>query len=155
MTQIGKEKEYDNDTGTTRRAGRRRMSAPDISRDRCNRSTALMAMEGFGAWADLVLALRAALDAAERERDEARSRLQVETWNAETLNACCENLKVKRDAADATGYARGVRDAMKLAEAERLKRLDHENLEHVGAYRAVMALEMALLALLPKEKNDV
>ncbi len=105
------------------------MSGVDISREACEREV----WRQSGYTAALILALRAALDAAERERDAAQAyafRSQqiareqaIEAHNAEDK---CEQLVVERDAADATGYARGVRDAAAYhtAEAARL-RVEH------------------------------
>lgn len=94
------------------------MSAPDISAEAVERLAALS--EEWDRWemnapvpekwdhalhAATLRALRAALDAAERERDEARQERDAEaaglTW-----------FRLEAKAADATGYARGVQDAV-------------------------------------------
>ena len=93
--------------------------APDISAEAVERLA-----KGFGNPAYLMpaplevaatlRALRAALDAAERERDEARGKLKgsYEEGLRDALDPL--RLELARDAADATGYARGVRDAAGL-----------------------------------------
>ena len=112
-------------------------------------------------------ALRAALDAAERERDEAR-RHANEGRQAEadadrdrhaalvTLNQLFKehtDMIAERDAADATGYARGVRDAAGVCQAR------HKGMAHIREYAEAQWCAAAILALLPatdatKEKND-
>ncbi len=68
---------------------------------------------------DLIRALRAALDAAERERDEARKERSHQQGRADANARKTAEEQRRADAADATGYARGVRDAAGLA--QRLK----------------------------------
>ncbi len=127
------------------------MTAPDISREACERlrvrlkTVPLYHSHGETAdlpeeAADIVVALRAALDAAERERDganalvermHAQDVLAIQAWQKANpgqglvwpssirLSAWCmgevAKLSAERDAADATGYARGVRDAAEAA----------------------------------------
>jgi chromosome segregation ATPase len=50
------------------------------------------------------------VDKLKTELDEMRSQLQVEIWNAETLNGCCEALKIECDT---------LRSALDAAERER------------------------------------
>lgn len=97
-----------------------------------------------------ILALRAALDAAERERDEALEKVanyRSHDRHMATVNSQIQReldaTRAQRNAADATGYARGVRDADELARAYLIGRPPAED-----AYRE------CILALLPKEKND-
>jgi hypothetical protein len=140
------------------------MSAPDISREACEWAirmniqsvAALASGQKSLTYAALIertiLALRAALDAAERERDEARNQANVTTklmaargTNLDYWEATAKKLEAERDAADATGYARGVRDA-----AERGRRFGSFYITEADA----SAIHDAILALLPKEKND-
>lgn len=90
--------------------------------------------------AAMLRALRAALDAAERERDEADAR--GDDWHDQA-----SKFRHERDAADATGYARGVRDAAGLFENAQSK-------SWMG-----VSIVIAILALLPatdatKETRD-
>jgi flagellar biosynthesis/type III secretory pathway protein FliH len=141
------------------------MSAPDISAEAVERLARaldatgrytidqLIGMEAESAAATL-RALRAALDAAERERDEAHKQ------------GYCEGYEDGEKAADATGYARGVRDAADAAKAERITEATaHAHLiqtdpEWVEGYNSGLSdLEAAILALLPatdetKETRD-
>lgn len=80
--------------------------------------------------ADMVVALRAALDAVERERDEADAR--GDDWHEQATK-----FRHERDAADATGYERGVRDAFHAMDALP---------DHVRRYA-----EPVILALLPAD----
>jgi hypothetical protein len=113
--------------------------AVDIGREACERlaswiETSGIILERNFALAEapaLILALRAALDAAERERDAARR------WAAEESGM----LLAERHAADAAGYARGVRDAAAFFAPDGLVPLN-----------PVFA-RAAILALLPKEKE--
>ena len=105
------------------------MTAPDIS---CEGLAALTLH--FGSLPNpshavaTVLALRAALDAAERERDEAHSRGddwcdQAQKMRRERDAAVREIGNTAREAtaaADATGYARGVKDAADACKAAKL-----------------------------------
>ncbi len=95
-------------------------------------------------------ALRAALDAAERERDEARIDCDGLGHHVAILLQQYLDAMNARDTADATGYARGVRDA--AGEDGCRIRCD----ECVREKRRCLR-EAAILALLPdatKEKND-
>ncbi len=86
--------------------------------------------------ADMVVALRAALDAAERERDEAHKQ------------GYCEGYEDGEKAADANGYARGVRDA-----AERGRRFGNFYITKSDA-NAIHAIILALLPDATKETHD-
>jgi hypothetical protein len=114
------------------------MSAPDISREACERLAERLDYDGLQLSSATLRALRAALDAAERERDEARD--DYETAMVTATNA------------DATNYARGVRDAA-------AKVLDHwitVNMSHNANQRELDArvqINAAILALLPKERT--
>jgi hypothetical protein len=92
-----------------------------------------MTLNEFDEAAAILRALRDALDEAERERDEALG-----------------EAKIYRDA---TGYARGVRDAAACCDAAKADALKHYgSAESVGADMA----KNRILALLPekKETND-
>jgi hypothetical protein len=124
------------------------MSAPDISREACERLSKLLLGDDWASvrscvpdTAALILALRAALDAAERERDDWRQGARAEAAIADTM-------KAERDAAAATGYARGVKDAAGVCEKRLISRSYGS---HADAYEYAMN---AILALLPKEKTD-
>ncbi len=116
-------------------------------------------------------ALRAALDAAERERDEARNAISViakavnyrSSYQAPLsqrvveLAKAYDNFPAERDAADATGYARGLRDAAVKAQTW-LDAFGSFEPEHVTPQKwasdAVADIHDAILALLPKEKTE-
>ena len=123
------------------------MSAPDISREGLQRLCAVLTHNP-----DLrvrqavapILALRAALDAAERERDD-----KVQMYRmAESENTM---LRETLNAADATGYARGVQDAAALC-LSRAKANHHNGMPN----GSMLNDAAAILALLPanKDKND-
>lgn len=121
----------------------------DISRDACEQAAKTLGSVAEYALtpgqadkitnaADLILALRAALDAA--EEGEARNH---RFWKQAIDNY--NTALTERDAASAEGYARGVRDAAKAAHAGWLDGCPHAKISYV------------ILALLPadaKEKND-
>ncbi len=128
---------------------------------------------------DELRALRAALDAAERERDEARERGEADgdvvfslTQDVQALRGQLSDVLAENDALrftlnnvrlnDATGYARGVRDAAAIL-ANNVCDLNGGKLiaipERIKPMRDTVrgAYEDAILALLPdatKEKND-
>lgn len=145
------------------------MSAPDISREAVERmaedfDTMRCYHNGKGpeaAWyenaAVTLRALRDALDAAERERDELRA-AKWQVRHTDTANTMVQlalardEAFAERDAADATGYARGVRDA-----ADQIKRLSVQRMGCVT--RTYKDCSAAILALLPattetKETRD-
>jgi hypothetical protein len=125
------------------------MNKIDISRETCERTSKSFADVGMSLREDgdieaadnadfaaaLIHALRAALDEAERERDEADAR--GDDWHEQA-----SKFRDERDAAEATGYAGGVRDAAAVA------------------YEAwkdgcpPSEISEAILTQLPKEKND-
>jgi hypothetical protein len=114
------------------------MSAPvDISAERCG----LIAGSVNEATFELILALRAALDAAERERDAYRSSEAEVLAENDALRFTLNNARLD----DATGYARGVKDAAGLFENAQSK-------SWMG-----VSIVIAILALLPdatKEAGD-
>lgn len=100
-------------------------------------------------------ALRAALDAAERERDALSKHSDDQYDEISSLEEQVEELVKERDAADATGYARGVRDAASKVD-ERARILVIEGFRNDDlAVRVLREEAAAILALLPekKEKN--
>lgn len=86
------------------------MSGVDISRENCEEAARFRQDHDEYA-AALILALRTALDSTERERGEARGKLKssYEEGLRDALDPL--RLQLSREAADATGYARGVREA--------------------------------------------
>lgn len=109
------------------------MSAPDISRLLTALDALAKEQEPHGDFprelATAMRALRAALDAALADRDS-HQRVAI---------SCMQ----ERDAADATGYARGVRDAAEVCEKRLISRSYGS---HADAYEYAMN---AILALLP------
>lgn len=137
------------------------MSAPDISPEAVEMHVQDMLTMRCTAAAATLRALRAALDAAERERDELQSTFRVR-WNADMRaikrwQAAHPGkeltwpdhadlvvwLLAERDAASATGYARGVRDAAGVC---RQRLISRSYGSHADAYEYAMN---AILALLP------
>ena len=112
------------------------MSAPDISREAVEQRATMLDRQT----ARMILALRAALDAAERERDEARADMEKSAKATRRAVDQMAEAVAERDAAAVTHYARGVQDAASLAHNQR-------------SY-SVAEIVSAILALLPKEKND-
>ena len=92
------------------------MSAPDISAEAVENIAIRHALNGRPETAATLRALRAALDAARIEaawQEDGRryweARYRDEAALNENLAAINEKMKAERDAADATGYARGAR----------------------------------------------
>lgn len=106
-------------------------------------------------------ALRAALDAAERERDEARSQLSDVLAENDALRFTLNNARLS----DATGYARCVRDAALIAETHRADAEHHmrrakedchssEEQHQSGRWHASNDIEEDILALLTATKKE-
>jgi hypothetical protein len=151
------------------------MTAPDISREACERLAGWHELEARALrmhnpnspampeiaevqdeTAALILALRAALDAAERERDEARTDCDGLGHHVAILLQQYLDAMNARDAAAATGYARGVQDAAIKAQTW-LDAFGSFEPEHVTPQKwandAVADIHDAILALLPKKKE--
>lgn len=146
------------------------MSAPDISHERCEQVAQHLRDRLFGQSAQLVRALRAALDAAERERDEARKERAHQQGRADANARKTAEEQRRADAADATGYARGLKWAAMIAETNRAHAEHHmrrakedchasEEQHQSGRWHASNDIEKEILALLPattetKETRD-
>jgi len=104
----------------------------DTSREAVERLAERLNYDGLQLSAATLRALRSELDAAERERDAWK--LQSDDWQKRGWE-----LGKQADAADATGYARGAKDAAAAA---------HEAWKN-GCPPA--EISEAILALLPKE----
>jgi hypothetical protein len=138
------------------------MSAPvDYSREACEVSVELLRLEDTRSSdeiADQILALRAALDAAEREQYAAgwKEGRDAMLADADTL------LADAKATADATGYARGVRDAAGVVKEVRdwdgsesycdSCKNGQANPDKEEVANAILALLLATDAT--KEKND-
>jgi hypothetical protein len=156
----------------------------DYSREACEEASRFRQDHDEYA-AALILTLRAALDAAERERDganalvermHAQDVLAIKQWQEANpgndlvwpdhmrLTAWCMGEVAKLAAGrDATGYARGVRDAAEAAKAAKLPQHLVESGPMAGwqtfDHEWPKTIRHAILALLPatdatKEKND-